>query len=60
MRLDPDYMDAYVNRAIAYTILDRDEDAREDIAWAIELGAPSYMLDRAVDQAKRCQAHTSV
>ena len=60
VRLNPDYLDAYVNRALAYTILDRDEDAREDIARAVQMGAPSYVLDRAVVQAKRRRAHTSV
>ena len=52
IRLNPNFDNAYVNRAFAYTALGDDAAAQEDIDKAIELGIDSQALKEEIDSLK--------
>ena len=50
IRLAPQFVDSYVGRAFAYTLLTRDQEARQDAARAVELGFDSTLLEREIEE----------
>jgi tetratricopeptide (TPR) repeat protein len=50
--IDPSYADAYVDRALAYTILEKDKAAEFDIERAVELGIERVELEAAIQELK--------
>ena len=53
IRIEPKDAGAYMNRALAYTYLGKDQEAGRDIDKAVELGLDRTNLLRAVEQAKQ-------
>ena len=56
IRLDPEHALAYGNRALSYTFLGKDEDARQDVERAEELGIGSRMaaaVEASIEEAKK-------
>ena len=53
IRLDPALVSAYAKRAMALTLMGRDEEAQSDIANAIELGNDADSLRAEVEALKR-------
>lgn len=49
---DVGYVRAYANRALAYTFLGRDTEARNDVGKAVELGADRAELEKEIDEIK--------
>lgn len=50
VRLAPQLAESYAGRAFAYTLLSRDEEARQDAAWAVERGFESTLLEREMEE----------
>ena len=53
IRLDPQDADAYINRALAYTLLGKDAEANRDVDRAVELGINRSVLDSEIERLKR-------
>ncbi len=53
IHINPQYALAYANRAIAYTLLDKDAEAQQDIDRAVELGVNRATLEGRVEQVKQ-------
>ena len=53
IRLDPEYTKAYENRAMVYTLLGRDDEAREDVERAVELGGDRGALEREMERLRQ-------
>ena len=45
IRLNPEHADAYASRALAYTCLDMEAEAQQDINRAVELGFDRALLE---------------
>ena len=52
IRLDPELVPAFVNRAIAYTLLSKDTQAQQDVDRAVGLGFDRGALESAIKDAK--------
>ena len=50
IRLYPQYALAYVNRALAYTLLGQDKEAQQDMNRAVELGSDRGPLEDAIEE----------
>ena len=50
--LDPNLAEAYAGRALAYTALDRDQEAERDIDKAVELGLDADVLNQLIEGLK--------
>ncbi len=53
IRLDPQYADAYTRRGMMYTLLDKDDEAKEDFDRAVQLGTDRVTLEREIVTLKR-------
>lgn len=51
--------EAYVGRALAYTVLGRDAEAAEDLARATELGVEQAFLDEVLEEVKNLFAEAA-
>ena len=51
-RLDPQNTEAYARRVMAYTMLGMDEEAKQQVALAVELGADRALLEQQVKSLK--------
>ena len=60
IKLNADYSDAYVNRALTHAVMDMDAFAVKDISRAVELGIDREALERAVEQVRRRRSHSAV
>ena len=52
IQVDPSYVDAYADRALAYTLLKKDKAAELDIDRAVELGVDRIELAAAIQELK--------
>ena len=55
IRLDPEHVLAYINRALAYTFLGKDVEAQQDVERAEELGIGPRMaaaVEAAIEEAR--------
>ena len=50
--LDPELAEAYVNQAMALTLLGNDGAAQQDIDRAVELGSDRDLLEQTIRQIK--------
>ena len=53
IRLAPQCAEYYAGRAFAYILLRKDKEAQQDVAWAVELGFESTLLEREVEELKK-------
>lgn len=53
IRLNPQHTDAYSRRGLMYTLMNREEEARQDFDRAVQLGANDVDLDRQADLLRR-------
>ena len=49
IRLNPQFAEAYHDRALSYTVLGKDEDARQDVERAVELGIDRSKLEALIE-----------
>jgi tetratricopeptide (TPR) repeat protein len=50
VRLAPELAESYAGRAFAYTLLGKDKEAQRNVAWAVELGFESILLEREIEE----------
>lgn len=60
IRLDPQFPLAYANRALAYTVIDRDLEAQRNADRAAELGFDPALLKRMIEEAVATTLHTTL
>ena len=53
IRLDPQYADAYTRRGMMYTLLDKDDEAKQDFDRSVQLGTDRVELEREIGGLKR-------
>ena len=58
IKIDPEYTEAYSNRGMMYTLVDKDDEAQQDFDRAAQLGADLATLAKQADQLKLSRGPT--